>query len=77
MNTKPLSEHAVSLLKEMLVRPVPLNEINAGVSNKFRNEGLARIIEYSSPYAKHRGGTCPHMSITEKGREIVCKQKPR
>lgn len=70
---KPLSDHARGILRDMLRRPVPLQEVNAGVYDKLRREGLAKIIPYTSPYAKHKGGVCDHLTLTDAGREEAQK----
>lgn len=67
----PLSDHAKKLLRSMLERALPAKEVNAGVRNKFGREGLIHYCERKSPYAVHRGGTCQHIALTEKGIELA------
>lgn len=71
MTPRPLSEHAKGILRDMAEKPIPLPQVNPGVSHRLRSEGLAVTIEHRSPYAKHKGGTCQHLAITDKGRAVV------
>lgn len=62
----PLSEHAYSVLKSLVRNgPRPSQEINPGVMDKFRREGLAVEVQLPSPYKTHKGGTCAHAKATD------------
>jgi hypothetical protein len=69
--TKPLTDHSKGVLRDLLHRPKPLREINAGVRDRLARGGWVRVIEYASPYAKHKGGTCQHLALNESGREFA------
>ncbi len=69
--TKPLTEHAKGVMRDLLRRPKPLMEINAGVRDRLGRGGWVRVIEYASPYAKHKGGTCHHLALNESGRKFA------
>ena len=69
--TKSLTDHAKAVLRDLLRRPKPLMEINAGVRDRLSRGGWVRVIEYTSPYAKHKGGTCQHLALNESGREFA------
>ena len=70
MNT-PLSDHAKKLVRSMLEKALPVKEVNAGVRDKLHREGLIHYCERRSPYAVHRGGTCQHIALTEKGTTLA------
>lgn len=69
--THPLSEHSKEVLRELLKRPKPLKEINAGVYNRLARGGWVYVTDYTSPYKKHKGGTCPHLILNEQGRTFA------
>lgn len=68
---RPLSNHAKELMREMLDRALPLSQVNCGVRDKLRREGLAEIVQRRSPFAAHRGGYCDHLTLTAKGQEMA------
>jgi hypothetical protein len=67
-NFHPLSTHAQEILRTIYRRPLPVQEVNAGVVARLVGDGLAERIPKTSPYKKHNGGTCEHLFITAKGR---------
>lgn len=69
--TRPLTPHAKERMRDMLRAPLPLPEVNAGLYRKLTEEGLAKVIGYASPYAKHKGGTCPHLTLTDAGKALA------
>lgn len=65
---RPLSQHALKELLEISKNPKPAASMNPGTVNRLTHtEKLARIVQLPSPFKIHRGGTCPHLEITEKG----------
>ncbi len=67
--SKPLSPHALGVLRDLLEKPVPANDVNSGVIAKFIKEGLAEIVSMPSPYKTHKVGTrIGFLRITDKGR---------
>ena len=70
--THPLSPHALRVLRDLWRHgPVPTQEINPGVVNRFHREFLTETVAWPSPYKVHRGGTCPHERITADGERAV------
>jgi hypothetical protein len=69
-STRPLTDHAKGVLRDLLRRPKPTHEINAGVIDRLNRGGWVKIIQYLSPYKKHNGGTCPHLALNEEGRKF-------
>lgn len=69
--TKPLTDHAKGVLRDLLRKPIPMKEINPGVRYRLQRGGWVREIQYTSPYAKHRGGTCPHLALNSAGQEFA------
>lgn len=64
----PLSEHALSELRNIARKPLTCLEVNPGVRERLSREGLVEIVQLPSPYKKHKGANCSHLQITEKGR---------
>lgn len=71
VNTKPLTDHAKGVMRALLSRPMPLNKINVGVRDRLARGGWVKTIDYASPYAKHKGGVCQHLSLNDAGREFA------
>lgn len=65
--TRPLTEHALCVLRDLARRPLPQQEINPGVRDRLFRESLVEDVELPSPYAVHKGGKCTHLKITEAG----------
>jgi hypothetical protein len=64
---RPLSAHAYAELIEMASAPVPCFSMNPGVRRKLTQEGLAEIVQLTSPFRAHKGARCAHMDITQAG----------
>ena len=69
--THPLTPHATERLRQLLRGPIPANEINAGVINRFMREDLAELVMLPSPYKSHKGSNTNHVQITDKGRTYL------
>lgn len=69
--THPLSAFALGVLRQIVESPLPTSGINPGVINRLLREGLVEIASLPSPFKKHKGGTCDHLRVTEKGRDRV------
>lgn len=71
--THPLTHHAYAALERMAQAPVPSHEINAGVSNRLEREALGEWVDLPNPYpsSQRRNPTCPHMRITDAGRQAL------
>jgi hypothetical protein len=67
--THELSEHALEELRNLARAPMPTMQINPGVVNRLQREELAEVVQLPSPFKAHKGGTCNHLQITDKGRE--------
>ena len=50
--------------------PWPKGTKQSTISRLIR-AGLAEVAELPSPYRAQRGGTCPHVRITERGRAAL------
>lgn len=57
--THPLSKHAISVLDDIKVAPVPTSEINPGVVNRLLRDGRVELVDLPSPFK--RGGKAPHL----------------
>lgn len=66
--THALSAHALDVLADLERAPQPSSTVNPGVINRLMRDALATIEERPSPFKAHRGGTCPHLCITQAGR---------
>ncbi|MFK4706043.1 hypothetical protein ABIC83_002882 [Roseateles asaccharophilus] len=69
--TRPLTPHALGVLKDIARQPVPQQEINPGVRDRLHREHLVEDVELRSPYAVHKGGNCTHLKITEAGLAVL------
>lgn len=69
--THPLSDHAKEELRNLCRAPIPCAGVNPGVINRLMREELAEIVSLPSPFKVHRGGECPHLQITDKGRRAI------
>lgn len=69
--THPLSEHARGVLQSLYKKSTPTMEVNPGVIDRLTREGLAAVMQLTSPYAKHKGGKCNHLVITQAGIEAL------
>lgn len=72
----PLSKHAVEVLQRLARGPIPSMEINPGVIGKFCTEHLVELVQLPSPYQSHRGKTCEHAQITERGKRVARGEPP-
>lgn len=71
----PLSPHAKGWLRDLARgRVVPVQEINAGVWSRLREDPAGPLVEsylHPSPYKIHKGAQIPHARITAEGRAII------
>lgn len=65
---RPLSAHALEVLGLLARAPMPMQEINPGVTNRLRREGLIAEETMVSPYKTHKGGKIAFAVITDAGR---------
>lgn len=52
--------------------PLPTQEINAGVINRFHREALTETVMRPSPYKTHKGKDICFELITDAGRAAIC-----
>lgn len=64
----PLSFHALAVLKSLSREPQPAQEFNPGVVARLTSGDLVQRGDAKSPYKRHKGGTCEHLFITQKGK---------
>lgn len=64
---KPLSEHALAELGNIVRRPEPRCGVNPGVARKLVAEGLAEEVMLPSPFKIHKGGNTGHLKATPAG----------
>jgi hypothetical protein len=69
IQTHPLTEHALEILRRVQDSPMPAQEINPGVSNRLLREELIEIVQLPSPYKTHKGKKIAFAQITESGKE--------
>lgn len=77
---KPPSEHAMGVLRGLLVREFPAQEVNFTVRDKLLQFGYCTLEDRPSPYATHKPGRkVPHLVITTEGRTAAeeSKRAPR
>lgn len=72
--TQPLTKFARSVLAQIAQSPVPAQSVNPGVRDRLTREDLVEMVQLTSPYMIHRGGTCWHLRITDAGRAELEKQ---
>jgi hypothetical protein len=65
--SKPLSEHALAELGNIIRKPEPAVGINPGVRKKLLTEGLAEVVHLPSPFAVHKGGNTQFLKATPAG----------
>ncbi len=63
---RPLTKHAISELRRISRTPCPAQEINPGVSDRFRREGLVETIMLPSPYKTVKDPVA-HYTVSEAG----------
>lgn len=69
--THPLTAHALDILASLTKGPLPRQNINAGVVNRFQREGLVVTVELPSPFSSHKGRLIPHLQINAAGRAAL------
>lgn len=76
--THPLSPSARKVLSSLAESPVPRSQVNPGIVDRLTREPLplAEVVDFPSPFKAHRGGTCPHLQITETGRTVLRETTP-
>ena len=70
--THPLTIHSQRVLAQIAKAPIASLLVNPGVRDRLLRENLVEIVQLLSPYKKHKGGTCPHLQITDIGRVRSC-----
>ena len=65
--THPLSEHALGVLETISRRPVPRQQVNAGVIDRLNREQLIEEVQLPSPYKVHKGRNTVFLAITDAG----------
>lgn len=72
---KPLSAHALGVLRSLVEDgPMPRQEINPGVANRFDREKLTEEVQLPSPYQSHKKGTLvTYLRITQAGRDRIAQ----
>lgn len=65
---RPLTAHGLSELRRIAEKPVPQQDVNAGVYDRLSRESLVRVVQLPSPYAIHKGKNINHLEITDAGR---------
>jgi hypothetical protein len=65
--THPLKPASLDALRRIAEKPVPRQELNAGVSNRLLREGLAESVDLPSPYASHKGRDIEHLRVSAAG----------
>lgn len=71
---KPLSEHALAELRDIVTKPVPSCGVNPGVIAKLLREGLVEVVELPSPFLTHQMAgikTTSHLKATATGRARI------
>lgn len=71
VKTHPLSSHALGVLRALAQAAMPMQEINAGVSNRLRREFLIDTEAHPSPYKTHGGAPIPFAVITPAGLQAL------
>ncbi len=69
--THPLTDRAKEKLREIQLSPLPEQEINPGVRNRFFRESLVEYVMLPSPYKKHKGANIRFLQITDAGRSAL------
>ena len=69
--THPLSKHALGVLRALAHEPMPMQEINPGVSNRLMRERLIDTQPMLSPYKTHKGAKIAFAVITDAGRAAL------
>jgi hypothetical protein len=76
--TRPLTEHGRAALRRILEEKyVPTVSLNVGVVDRLHRGGYIKEVQYLSPFKVHKGGTCPHVKLTEAGMEEANKYKSK
>lgn len=68
---RPLSAHAIEILRNMSREPMPCVAINPGVVNRLTKDGLAEHCVRPSTFKLDRGRPRSHLQITDAGRATV------
>jgi hypothetical protein len=69
--THPLTPAALDMLAYIARQPIPLQEINPGVRNRFDRELLVDYVELPSPYKTHKGRKITFAQINDAGRAAL------
>ena len=73
--THPLSAHALEELRNIARAPEPKSGVNPGVVDRLTREDLVEVVDLPSPFKAHKGGTCPHLRITDAGIAVLQARK--
>jgi hypothetical protein len=69
--THPLTAHALSVLRSIASKPMPVQEINPGVADRFQRESLVDDVMLPSPYSTHKGKPIKHYTLSAAGRSVL------
>jgi hypothetical protein len=73
--THPLTQHAIGVLRDIASKPIPRQSLNPGVANRLARENFVTQVQLPSPFKSHHGrhgkGTCVHLQITDRGRQVL------
>lgn len=61
---KPASLEALRLIAD---KPLPRQEVNAGISNRLLRGGLVESVDLPSPYASHKRRCIEHLRVSVAG----------
>lgn len=73
--TRPLSEHARAVLKDVAQSPAPRSSLNPGVVNRLLRESLVEEVSLPSPFKAHKGAAVDHLQITSAGRAAIAGEQ--
>lgn len=65
--THDLKPASLEALRRISEKPLPRQELNAGVANRLLREGLVESVDLQSPYASHKGRQIEHLRVSAAG----------
>jgi hypothetical protein len=77
--TRPLTPHALGVLRQLAAAPVLRLKINPGVVDRLTREPdpLAEEVDLPSPFKVHKGGKTRWLQITDAGRALLAGEASR
>lgn len=69
--SRPLSDHALGVLRDIGKSPVPRFLVNPGVSSRLLRDGLVEDVLLPSPCKKDKGKARSHLRITVSGMDLL------